>query len=518
MSRIFTFGKIKFYILFILFFLLLLLSDGMRTAGYSSIPEPNGILDERTNVWVGLSIRKTGIPSAWTELAIYKDLYWEKYGNAAPEITATGFNFESNNEPISLATYNDYPKPLYTVKSFDFSGEERAIAMVQPYLDHPPLGGLILSSLVSDQVKDFSELTPREFRRTSLLLANITFILLFILGWLIFKNPLAGLLSATIYGFTPTFLLVSRYALLENVLIPLSVATFIVLYLIKNYPTKHKLRISLLTTVAILSGLAILVKITGIYLLIGSLLFLYFAKTPLKTLFIVAITSLAIGFLYILWGLFLLPTSFFAILYYQSASRVFSGSLATILNIFKFGIASFPVDGFWIGGFLSLPLLLKSKELYPLGLVAIISLLTLLFLGAGAFPWYFMIFIPFVCLAVTQLILQIYREPSTELLTFFFVTFFMSSFFWAVVAPQYEGSFQNSQLSFFIFRITLILAAFIIFFMPYGLKKHYLSVRYWQICWSIILIICLKLNFTSFLFMLGNWSNITYFFTLNWRF
>lgn len=518
MSQIFSYRKIRIYIIFIFFFLLLLLSDGMRTAGYSSIPEPNGILDERTNVWVGLSIRNTGVPSAWTELAIYRDLYWEKYGNAPPEITASGFNFEVNKEPVSLSTYNDYSKPLYVVKSFDFSGEDRSIAMVQPYLDHPPLGGLILSSLVSGEVKDFSEMTPREFRRTSLLLANITFILLFILGWLVFKNPIASLLTASIYGFTPTFLLVSRYALLENVLIPISITTFIMLYLIKNYPTKHKLKACLLISAAILSGLAILVKITGIYILIGSLVFLYFAKTPIKTLLGFAFTSLAIGSLYILWGLYLLPASFFAILYYQSASRVFSGSLATILNIFKFGIASFPVDGWWIGGFLSLPLLLKTKELYPLGLIAIISLLTMLFLGAGAFPWYFMIFIPFVCLAVTQLILQIYREPSIELLTFFFVSFFMSSFFWAVVAPQYEGSFQNSQLSFLIFRIALVLTALIIFFVPFGLKRNYLSLGKWQFCWSFILVICLKLNFSSFLFMLANWSNITYFFTLNWRF
>ncbi|MDP3013991.1 MAG: hypothetical protein Q8M92_07105, partial [Candidatus Subteraquimicrobiales bacterium] len=65
-------------ILKIIFWLILLLISlkigaNLRLTGYNITPEPYIILDEHTNVWHGVSLRKTGIPTAWSILGFYMD-------------------------------------------------------------------------------------------------------------------------------------------------------------------------------------------------------------------------------------------------------------------------------------------------------------------------------------------------------------------------------------------------------------------------------------------------------------
>jgi 4-amino-4-deoxy-L-arabinose transferase-like glycosyltransferase len=517
LNRIVHNKKIILFTIFIAFLILFYYSHNLRKVSYFLIPNSTEILDERTNVWVGLSIRSTGVPSAWTDLSIYKDIWKEKQLANNYDVATNKFNVIINQQPVTLSNFHNYPKPTISVEKYNLGEGEKNIDIVQPYLDHPPLGGLILSSMIDPEDKEFLKISSSEFRRTSLILADITFVLLFILSWLVFKKPWAGLITAGIYGFSPTFLLVSRYALLENVLIPLSVLTFIFVYLAKLFEKQKKKHTIFLILASISAGLCILVKIPGIYVLISSLIFLYGMKVPFKKLIYFGIGSLSVGALYLLWGLYLLPEHFLSVIFYQSSARIFSGSLVPILNILKFGMTGFPVDGWWLGGFLSIPLLLQSKELRVIGIASLITFTILLFVGAAGFAWYFMIFIPFMCIGITHLIIRIYNSPTIETLVFFFIIFFMSTLFWGFVAPGYQNGFDNHKTIFAIYRVILVTSALVIFSVPYFINKKLVK-KYWPLLWTAMLLICIKLNITSFQFILTNWDNISTIIKHNWGF
>lgn len=143
------------------------------------------------------------------------------------------------------------------------------IPIVQPYLDHPPLGGLILSLGVPKTVKTFADLSSYDMRRVALFLAIITQVLVVVFSYQLTKSYLIAALSSFIFATVPSYLLLTRYALLENVLTPILLMVLnIVVYIRNNYLNQANrkdvrgLKI-LLILAGVFSGAAALVKITG---------------------------------------------------------------------------------------------------------------------------------------------------------------------------------------------------------------------------------------------------------------
>lgn len=498
----------SFIIVAILLFIILKHSFYLRSIGYDQIPETALILDERTNIWHGLSIRSSGIPAAWSSLGIYKD---RGEGGNVVNLNLSVVQNDLTVHP-NLLNFTNFPKPIWILYPFNFENGAKHISLVQPYLDHPPFGALVLSSFVASNVKTFTDLRPWEFRRGSLWMAVLTGILVFILGWQIFKNPLIGLLATLIYGTVPSFLLLSRYALLENVLNPLILLTIsLIVFANKiHYPTSKFWSINpkiFILLAGVTSGLAALTKITGWSVLIIGLILLRYFKFGFKDSIFFIIPSLFLGGLYFLWGLFLSPKVFLDILYYQGIERGFIGSLNFLVSATGIGILNFPFDGWWVGGFLCLGFILAKKEYLYIFISVVVSLFAALFLGGANYPWYFIPLIPFMCLATAYFLWQVVTGPSFTNMLIFFLVFFSSSFYWGYGVYKAALESSNYQQPFGLYRLFLITFLIAGFVIP-AIVKYKIFKYLW---FTLVLIILLQLfmwNTQSLYYILAHWGKL----------
>lgn len=494
------------FLIITLILLLLILKQSfyLRSIGYDQIPETFVILDERTNVWHGLSIRQTGVPSAWSNL----NVYMKGFGGEVD-----GLNVKIDGKNPNLTNFYTFPKPGVAITEYDFGRGLRHLRFVQPYLDHPPIGALILSGLVSQNVKTFSDLLPADFRRTSLWLGTATGVMIFLLGWQISRNPFIGLLSAAIYGSVPTYSLLSRYALLENVLNPLMLITLNLLIFAKSIIEKHvgqkaSLVNGILIAAGIFSGLTALTKIIGWFMLVVGVLLLYYWRIDRKRILFFVIPATVVGLLYFAWGLYLDPKLFADIIFYQGMDRGFVGSLNFLTTLGGISIANFPFDGWWIGGFLALLMLVYKKEYVPIIFSALVYLVMALFLGGANYPWYYIPLIPLMSIATALLFWRIATQPSFLLIMIFFLVYFSSSFYWGYGVFQADKLSTNYMQPYQMYRLMLIvfLSAGLgsLFYSRFKFKSLYLKI--WFIFMLVVVYQLWKWNGQSILFILSHWG------------
>lgn len=506
--------------------LALLIKQGhsVRSIGFDQVPENYNLLDERTNVWHGLSIRDTGVPAAWSDLRTY----WEKWPEGVTEIKSnpgaglelTRFNISRDGKAPSFFPERNFPELTIFTTEYDLGEKtgKRYTSIVQPYLDHPPFGAIILSSLVSEKVTDTKSLTPADFRRSSIWLADLTAVLIFILALQISKNPAVSLISSAVYLSGPTFLLTSRLALLENVLIPVNLLSLIILILAIRRKAKWGDFIYrvLLALAGVIAGLAFLTKTPGISVLLSGVIILLLEKEDRKKLLFFAIPAGIISSSYFIWGFILAPHVFPKVLVEQSTNRIFIGSLGFIQQLFKYGMTSFPVDGWWVGGFLTMLFLQFNKNTAPL----IISIITLFFIipftGASTFPWYFIPFIPFASISIGYFFWDILTKPRFLHLLILFFFFFSSSYFWAIGVWGASPDFKNHQQQFLIYKIFLIgffgLATFVHFFH----QKNVSFRIFWMLITTFIFVVLIYLNFKSIFYILSHWTFLMKNYSPNW--
>lgn len=483
-----------FILVFILLFAVLKHSFYLRSIGYDQIPETNVILDERTWVWQGLSIRKNGIPTGWSHLEVYK----KGVGGYVD-----GLKIAVDGQLPNFKNFKEFPKPALAILEADFGKGLRHTPFVQPLIEQPPLGGLILSTLVSDDIKTFTDLTPTQFRKVSLWLGVATGILIFILGWQLSKNPFIGLLATAIYGTIPTFNLLSRYALLENVLNPFMLLTINLLIFAQK---RDQLKF-LLILAGIAGGLAALTKITGWFVLIIGIALLIYWKVNFKNILFFVIPSALIGLLYFVWGIYLAPNLFIDIFRYQGLERGFIGSINFLVTATRIGILNFPLDGWWIGGFLSLILISFKKEYVSIFVGAVVVLISALLLGGANFPWYFIPMIPFMCLATAIFIWQVATNPKFISIFIFFLIFVSSTFYWGYGVFQASMSQTNYQQPYDIYRILLLFFIFSGLFWSLSKRKERFK-NLWFIFMIILIIFLIRLNERSIYFILSNWGKL----------
>lgn len=491
------FFKRQWVLVIIIILLLFVLKHSfhLRGIGYDQIPETYVVLDERTWVWQGLSIRKSGIPAGWSQLQAYK----KGYGGAIE-----GLNVIVDERKPTLKNFYNFPKPALAVLEFDYGRGTKHTPIVQPLIEQPPLGGLILSSLVSEKVQTFTDLAPSEFRKVSLWLGVVTGILIFILGWQVFNNPLIGLFGVAIFGTVPSFLLLSRYALLENVMTPFVVMAAIFLTLAKSLLPRVNL---VLILAGVFVGLASLSKITGwVYLPMGIFMLLVW-KFSSKKILLFTLPAIILGSAYFIWAIYLAPQLLLDIFRYQGLERGFIGSINLLVTVSGIGILNFPFDGWWMGGFLSLAFILPKKEYLAVSVPTVASLFVALFLGGANFPWYFIPMIPFMCLSIAYFIWQVLVNPSFVKVLVFFLVFFSSSFYWGYGVFKASLPSTNYQQPFELYRLFLVLFLMAGLILPSFLK--YKIIKYlWFISVLGIGYQLFEWNTQSFLFILSHWGKL----------
>lgn len=496
-------SKIKIIFWAILLVFSVKLGADLRFVGYQVIPEPYIILDEHTNVWHGVSLRKTGVPSAWSILGSYMKLS-KTIGVGG---MVDGFNISVDGIKPTFENFPDFPKPAIAINEFDFGRGLSHTRIVQPYLDHPPFGAYILSLFVSEKATSFEEVNNYDLRKASLYLAVLTQLLIFVFALLITKKPLIGIIASTVYATVPSYLLLSRYALLENVLSPLVLLGFILIILARDQLEKKKksrLLTILLILAGVIGGLGALTKLVGwVFILAGTVL-LYFWKFKFRHILTYALPAFLIGILYFVWGFYLSPKLFIDLFLLQS-QRDFIGSINLLVTFFRVSIFNFPLDGWWIGGFIALLMIPRKKEYLPIAAGVVAVLFSALSIVGANYPWYFIPLIPFMAIAIAILFYNIAVKPSFVSILFVFFTFVSSSFYWGY------GVFQKIQ-PFSIYRLLLLLFTGTGIFWEMT-KKNSKFQKVWYVGIIILLLILALLNRRSMFFILENWGKLPLIYT-----
>lgn len=472
------------------------LGADLRKIGYNVIPDPFIILDEHTHVWHGLSIRSTGIPAGWSILNAY--ITNSRETGAGGRID--GFNLTVADTKPSLGNFSSYPKPVIGVAEYDFGRGLSHTRIVQPFLDHPPFGALVLSLFVGKDAKTFGDVNNYDLRRSALYLGTITQLLIFVLALLTSGKPLIGLIASTIYGTVPSYLLMERYALLENVMTPLILLALILLIIAKTKPLK-----ALLIAAGVVGGLLALTKLAGWIFVFSFAALLVYWKFKIKDILFYLVPAVLIGSVYFIWGLWLAPKLFLDIFVFQSMERGFIGSINLLVSAFRVGIFNFPLDGWWIGGIVTLLFIPKKKEYMPMVFSLVAALFSALCLVGANFPWYFIPVIPFSCIAIALFFYNLATSPVFSTILLSFLVFVSSSFYWGY------GVFQKSQ-PFGIYRLLFVLFTGAgIFWAFYGRRERFKKV--WFVGVMILLLALTILNRRSLFFILDNWGKLPLIYT-----
>ncbi len=482
----------------------------IKWLGYERIPDTT-IFDERDYPFVGYTFKKTGIPTGWSTMDIYKsldDLKEEKKGFNNISITV------DDQEP-TLKNISKFNYPITYVTDVDIGKGIETIRLVQPFLDHPFFGTFILSLGIKSPVTSFDSLKPEEYRKTALYLSVITGILIFILSYIIYNNYLVSLFSLILYSSIPTFVLMSRFALLENILIPLSLLVFIfVILFIKRKSTKT---FSLFLFLAgIFSGLAFITKESGIFIFFAVFIYLIKNKIPLKKYLNFLIPFVFISIAYYAYMYYLSPNLFFKLLFDQ-ANRGFYGPLSFFSSMIGPNFKNFPKEAYWIFGLISLfTISYKNFEKHFYLFTAFSCYLFIyLFLGGLNYPWYSIVFIPFLVISSGYFIHQLLVKPDIVSLVIFYLLPFSSSFYWGYF------TYKTNTSNYSIYRFSLL--SFIILFIiqKYFNKNikifnHNIKVGYsvWAIVMFFIFYQINTWNLQGFQYIIANWGNLPERFTI----
>ena len=474
-------------------------SSYFRWFGYETIPIP--ITDEFNYVWQGISLRRYGLPLGWTTLI-------DGYSN--PQLQTRqgvldGFGISIEGKLIDLDQFRIDPRPITTVAQIDYMKGMEHMYFVAPFFDHPPLGGLIYSLGVDRQVVNVDEVEPADFRKPALGLAIVSSVLLFLLLYLITTNPWVGTLAVIIYSTVPTYLLASRMSFLENTVIPFILAHLVLLVLTARLNSKSfssTVVYILAFSSGLVGGASVLTKESAIGFLFGSLILLAINKVRKKAiiLFLIGLLLPILG--YLVWGYWLQKNLFLEILTANS-NRGYFGAIKLVAMLEALKFKNFPIDGWWVWGFISLLMVsinVKNKYLLFVTIPLFTHLLTVLLLGSHNYPWYFIACIPLLAACSSLFIWQIIEHPTIASSMAFFLIPFSSSYYWGRNALNLQPSINHYRYAFFIFGILLTLR------LVY--KKYKLFQLIWLVFFAILINKIIVFNQVFFPYLVAHWGNL----------
>lgn len=465
--------------------------------GYESIPN-TFIFDEHDYPFVGYSFRQTGIPTGWSILGVYKELDLQNKNDKS--IQFNGVSITADGDKPSITNKDNFNYPVTTVTDVDIGKGTETIRIVQPFFDHPIFGSW-LYSLGIKNADSFDEIKPADYRLVSLRLSVITGFLIFIFSYLLFKNLFISFLSFIIYSIVPEFILMSRFSLLENVIIPLSLLSFSLILIIQKFKLPSNIKIFILIISGFISGLAFLTKVSGVFVIVTSILLLIKNKQPVKKIISYLIPVALLSLIYYGYMYYLSPSLFFKLLSDQ-ANRQWFGPLSFFYQIVQPNFSGFPKSGYWLFGLISLFILFfkNQKKYFKLFLPFAVYLLTFLFMGGLNYPWYYLPFIPFIIIAAAVMIKKFIFKPNLTILTLFYLLVFSSSFYWGYFV------FNQEQNNYLIFRIILLV------FIAAYLIKNYKFTKFHNIIWFIFCLLIFyqiyQWNNQGFQFITANWGQL----------
>lgn len=465
-----------------------------KTLGIREIPLTTDILDEKNYIWAAKSFLQTGIPTAWSNL--------DAYGRQVrKDFELDGLSIKYQDEAPSLKNIKKFDYPVVTVKEADVGKGPEQLLIVQPFFDHSFVAGLVYGLKTPNNVNSLSDVQPEQYRLVAAYVALATSLFLFILAYLLYGNW-AAIITFIIYSTVSVYLLVSRYALIENLLVPLTLLSLIFLVLSKQEWIKKASQKKILWILAgISAGLALTTKELGLAAIIAGFLILLAYKNSWKESLYFLIPAFVFGSFFYLYALFVSPRLFFDI-FINQANRGFFGPLNFIYSFYRPHFAGFPLEGWWVFGFIALLFLVRQFEQHRELIISFLSYLVIfLFFGGLNHPWYSLVFVPFMVISSAVFIKEMLFKPTAIKLIIFFLFPFSSTLYWGYnVFHQYLTNVITYRASIFIFLALMILSV---------LKK--------KIPWSgivvtlILLVILWKVyqwNLYGFTYLIANWGKL----------
>lgn len=346
----------------------------LRITNYDTIPIKGQSIDEYSNSWVGLSLIKLGVPVGISGLGGYKKNDY-RYVNVDRVF--------QNGEAVDGS-----PMPLN-----------------YPWFDHPPAMGLLTGGWAYLKGANvFEDTISLIIRKPMVILGSISVVLLFLLMYINY-DYLTAFTSGLIYAIFPFGVVSSRMIQAENGLIPISLLCLIFYSLFSK--TNRQIWWWLMS---IMSGIALLFKLSGIYLFVV-LLFLSVSDYKehksefMDLLIILIVVNFSFLSAFMIYGYFYDWEQFVSVLR-SNTDRVYGIGFNSLISLFsqsRLTMTKFLSDPYWIFGWISFLVLTKKRKEHKLLIVSILSYLCIyIFFGSQPYGWYTFPFIPYLiaCLGI----------------------------------------------------------------------------------------------------------------------
>ncbi len=388
---------------FILLGLILVLGLWLRSDKLYTWPRLGATFDEYAWTWLGINLIQNRVPESWSRHPQYK-----------------------NTKSI---TYQNVPFQL-----------------VKPYLEHPPLFGLVAGSYaLANGARSMFELNLYHIRGLALLLGVLSIFMLYVFAAQVCGYKV-GLLSALIYATVPTIAVGSRIVQNENFFIPFFLLS---LYLISRYLKSYNPWLRNLA--AIVCGLLTLAKVPWIAGALAVVLIFFYLRKYKDAFKFLAIV-IPIFLLFIVYGAYYDWNLFIAL--WQLQLQRYDVAFNSIFALFTSPYLAdrFLVDGWiyfgWFAVFLLAVKDFKKNYMVLLPFLAYFAVFIFAIPNEAQHGWYRYPFYPFLIIS-TALFLKEYFNKN-HLLTFLFLIFTGMS--------MLQLSWQQSLgFSFIVFRSFLIL-------------------------------------------------------------
>lgn len=346
---------------FLIVFFLLFLAFALRWHNYSVYPQRGATSDEYAFAFQGISLLTRGIPIAWSAIPLYKNL---------SHLTIDGLYF-----PI-----------------------------VQPYLDHPPLFGLLVGAwAIFSRETAFEAVRLATIRIIPVTLSFVSAIFLYLIAKREFGERIA-LFSLAIFSVATIIVVNSRVAVAESLFTPM--------WLIALWMVGKNIKKSLpwpYITIGLLCAGAILTKILGLVVWLSVVAILWVRRSSVRNCMYVTIGALIGALVLYLYGMAYDEKLFWAIQSYQGMNRVLGpntiwmivGSPSIVNKIFY--------DGWYFWGLFALGV--ASIDIRKNVMIVVPALLYLFLLVVSVnetdiHGWYFLPLFPFLALAGGKLLVD----------------------------------------------------------------------------------------------------------------
>ena len=360
---------------FIAVLLLFLLGLFLLLHNYAIYPQRGATGDEYAFAFLGTSLLTHGEPTSWSHFEVY-----------------------TNRHDIVI--------------------DKMFFPIVTPYLDHPPLFGLMVGGLaLLAGENSFEAIKLSTIRLVSITLTAISSFFVFLIGNRLFGFK-TGLWTLLIFTTTTIFVINARMVVAETLVTTLLLAT--IYAYIRFGKTLTEKRLLLL---GLLCGLAFLSKVAGVVVFFSLLYFLIEDNGKVQKLTMFAIPFFILLLSLVGYGLFFGGELFWKIQMLQGARHIGPENFWIILTT-PIIVNKVVSDGWYILGFISLFLCFLDYQKYRL--VIIPALFYLLFLVSsltieGRQGWYFLPLFPLMALAIAAQLSESIRSKNWYILLFLLV-------------------------------------------------------------------------------------------------